>query len=104
MPRLCEDDRFQILDRIDLDTSIVQIFSQLSAILPRAYCSAQLTDIRGVSKQGLENLAPDRIHLKGLLFYGKHGVLPEVGRGTCARHSEGQYKMTSRLHVPGNAG
>lgn len=48
------------------------IFSQL---LPHRQ---QHSAARQVSKQVLDNLAPDRIHLKGLTFFGYHGVLLEV--------------------------
>lgn len=43
-----------------------------------AHFSSQAADTRGVSKDRLENLAPDRILLKNLCFFGRHGVLPEV--------------------------
>jgi len=42
-----------------------------------AFSSSQALETRGISKDKLENLAPDRILLKGLSFFGKHGVLPE---------------------------
>jgi len=42
-----------------------------------AHFSSQAADTRGVSKDRLENLAPDRILLKNLCFFGRHGVLPE---------------------------
>lgn len=46
-------------------------------LLRLAQYSSQTAGTSGVSKDRLENLAPDRILLKGLCFFGKHGVLPE---------------------------
>ena len=52
------------------------------ALLRGLLSSAQVVDTRGVSKQKLDNIAPDRIVLRGLLFHGNHGVLPEVSNSS----------------------
>lgn len=58
----------------------MQAQSPHTALLRGLFSSSQAVDTRGVSKQKLDNIAPDRIQLKGLLFHGNHGVLAEVKR------------------------